>query len=244
MVSLIDHRLSAFGQWLLAIGFQPVAISYQLSAISYQGWGGARKILVAMFLVCSLGQHVYAEEPSPPAFEPTPVAVPDTGVWLVASREMPDPRFQRTVILLLKHGREGTLGLVINRPAEVQLPDVLSELKGAGERVFWGGPVAMYEPLILVRGASSSEPFHPVVGDWSWGDGQLVLAWLLGRGESVEEWRVYLGHTGWAPGQLDAEMATGSWKLFKADPGALFRQDPDGLWEAFMKKPRWIMAGA
>jgi putative transcriptional regulator len=212
--------------------------------IGYRLWASVEKIAGAIVLVCMLGQGVHAEQSGPPEFDPTPVSEPGPGSLLVASREMPDSRFKNAVILLLEHGREGSLGLIVNRPTRIGLPEVLSELEGAAEQmVFFGGPVAVHEPIFLVRGAPLSGSANHITGDWYWSDGRGVLGWLLDHAEPPEDWRVYLGHAGWAPGQLDVEVATGSWRLFQLDPGVLFQQDLNGLWEAFMKKPRWIMAG-
>jgi len=172
-----------------------------------------------------------------------PLTAPKTGALLVASPDMPDPRFQRTVILLLEHNEEGTLGLIINRPTEVKLPDVLSNLEGAaaGLSLYFGGPVAVYEPLLLMRGKPDSARFKQVVGDVHWGSGRLVLEWLLGRAQPFDALRVYLGHAGWAPGQLHAELTAGSWELFEAAPEIVFRQDLDTLWQELMERPKWIM---
>ncbi len=172
-----------------------------------------------------------------------PLTSPKTGALLVASPDMPDPRFQRTVILLLEHNEEGTLGLIINRPTEVKLPDVLSNLEGAaaGLSLYFGGPVAVYEPLLLMRGKPDSARFKQVVGDVHWGSGRLVLEWLLGRAQPFDALRVYLGHAGWAPGQLHAELTAGSWELFEAAPEIVFRQDLDTLWQELMERPKWIM---
>jgi len=172
-----------------------------------------------------------------------PLTAPKTGALLVASRDMPDSRFQRTVILLLEHNEEGTLGLIINRPTEFKLPDILSNLEGAaaGLSLFFGGPVAVYEPLLLMRGKPDSARLNHVIGDVYWGNGRLALEWLLGRAQPFDALRVYLGHAGWAPGQLHAELAAGGWELFEAAPEIVFRQDLDTLWQELMERPRWIM---
>lgn len=172
-----------------------------------------------------------------------PLAAPKTGALLVASRDMPDPRFQRAVILLLEHNEEGTLGLIINRPTEVKLPDTGSApgSAAAGLNLYFGGPVATHQPLLLMRGKPDSARLNHVFGDVYWGSGRLVLEWLFGHTPSFDAMRVYLGHAGWAPGQLRAELAAGSWELFEATPEIVFRPDLDTLWQELIEQSQWIM---
>lgn len=205
---------------------------------------------IVMLTVLSLFGWPTEGQDEPASMEPRtvarnlrPLTAPKPGALLAASRDMPDPRFQHTVILLLEHNEEGTLGLVINRPTEVKLPDVWSNPEGAAAalNLFFGGPVAIYEPFLLMRGKPDSARLNHVVADLYWGNGRLVLEWLLGSAQPFDALRVYLGHAGWAPGQLRAELAAGSWELFEAAPEMVFRQDLDTLWQELMEQSKWIM---
>jgi putative AlgH/UPF0301 family transcriptional regulator len=83
------------------------------------------------------------------------------GMFLVAHPDMLDPRFQQTVILLLSHGKRGTLGLIINRPTRTQLSQALPDLEipnKARHLLFFGGPVGINSLLFLVRSPEYSTP--------------------------------------------------------------------------------------
>jgi putative transcriptional regulator len=178
-----------------------------------------------------------------PITYPQPVTSPAQGVFLVASRQMPDPRFQRSVILLLTHGEEGTLGLIINRPTSLPLSEALPELGRGGKkhRLFFGGPVAMNTLMFLIH--SKIPPAHatPVLEDVYVSANRAALEQILGTSKSAAEIRLYFGHAGWAPGQLNAELATGSWQLFQADVETLFHEQLDTLWEKFIGPANQIM---
>jgi putative transcriptional regulator len=178
-----------------------------------------------------------------PITYPQQVTTPAQGILLVASRQMPDPRFQRSVILLLVHGEEGSLGLIINRPTRIPLSEALPELGGEGvkHRLFFGGPVAMNTLMFLVRGKPPSAHATPILEDVYVSADRRALERLLGTRKLAEKIRLYFGHAGWGPGQLNAELATGSWHLFQADAETLFHGQADTLWEKFIGPANQIM---
>lgn len=152
------------------------------------------------------------------------------GSLLVATPGLLDPNFVRTVVLLLEHGPEGTVGVVLNRPSEVPVAEHLPEWEGYLTEpavVFVGGPV-MNEVAVGVgeRGAGLDEEWTPVVGSVGPVD--------LGSGpEGVEDLgrvRVYSGYAGWDGSQLELELAVGSWFVVPAEVSDVFTDRPDGLW--------------
>ena len=162
----------------------------------------------------------------------------------MASQDMPDPRFQRTVILLIEYGKNGALGLVINRPTEIPLAEVLPDLgdaNGKPHALFLGGPVALDTLMFLVRSKIPLDHGMPVLDNVYVSAHRATLKQLLDKSKPATDVRIYVGHAGWAPGQLDAELATGSWQLFEADPALLFHEKPTLLWEKFIKQERQIM---
>ncbi len=173
-----------------------------------------------------------------------PLDSPARGAFLVASQDMPDPRFQRTVILLLEHGENGALGLVINRPTEISLAEVLPDLadeNGKQHALFLGGPVALHTLMFLVRSKIPLDHGMPVLDNVYVSAHRPTLKQLLDKYKPATNMRIYIGHAGWAPGQLDAELATGSWQLFEADPALLFHEKPTLLWKKFIKQEKQIM---
>ena len=163
----------------------------------------------------------------------------DVPMFLVARRSMGDPRFAQTVLLLVKHGTEGTLGLVINRPTQLLLSQVAPDLKGVGGTkhvVFLGGPVNPEVILYLVRSRSAPEDGEKVLDDVYFGVTREPLEGLLSGGTPASALRVYAGYAGWGPGQLEAEMARGDWLLVPADASRVFAKDPDHLWRDLIEE--------
>lgn len=164
--------------------------------------------------------------------------VPISGRLLVASPMLLDPNFARTVVLMLAHGDEGALGLVLNRPSDVDvgqvLPDAWRRVSPEPHVLFVGGPVGSDSVIGLAR----------VPGEI--GDGFVAMAGAVGTvdlekapeaiGEGVEIARVFAGHAGWGPGQLEGELEVPGWIVVDAEPSDAFTTDPDELWRTVLKR--------
>ncbi len=142
--------------------------------------------------------------------------------FLVASPQMRDPNFQRAVLLLVQHNREGALGLVINRESPVRLGDVVERLavvspQRANRSVLWGGPVERGAGFVLFRGKAPEG--WQIRGDLSVSASKERLAALVAAGA---DFHLCLGYAGWSPGQLDREFADGSWIHVDASADLLF----------------------
>lgn len=159
---------------------------------------------------------------------------PATGRLLVATADLPDPNFAESVLLLLHHDAEGSLAIFINRPTWVAPADAFSELgrfENYGGRVFLGGPIALTQLLMLVHsppdgsleGADIVDDVH-VSTDLGLLDGPFS-----GANESTV--RLYAGYAAWGPGQLEAEIASDSWKVVPGRAEYIFSSDPLKLWE-------------
>ncbi len=170
-----------------------------------------------------------ATSPSPDADE----ARLQAGIFLYAAPGVPDPRFAESVVLLIRHGPEGSMGLVVNRPTDMPLHDALVEVdeaRGSTLPVYWGGPVQPEAILALVRAASASAGAQTVLPDVHLtGDLADVRAALKGQ-DTANQLRVYTGYTGWGAGQLALEVRAGAWVLDKADAASVFAPDPSKLW--------------
>ena len=167
------------------------------------------------------------------------VGTPAAGKFLVARRDMADPRFRGTVILLLRHDADGSLGLIINRQTPISLPHLESDIKGANNReqqLFYGGPVAIDGIIYLIRSDTRPDNAEPVISSVYVGTSKQSLETLLEAGTTMAELRLYLGHAGWAPQQLDHELARGDWHLFDADAKAIFADPVHRLWQRYIKQ--------
>ena len=177
--------------------------------------------------------------------QPMLVNQPAEGLFLVASETMPDPRFMQTVILLLVHDSEGTLGLIVNRPLDMTLADAAPQLAIRDHRqpVFLGGPVAFDKLLLLTRQSLSAQGLVELNQELFWGGSQAQFERLLNAGQTTDTLRIFAGHAGWSPGQLAAELKQKSWLLFKADQALVFTEpsELDSLWAFFMAVPKRIL---
>jgi putative transcriptional regulator len=169
-----------------------------------------------------------------------------TGRLLVASPALADPNFERAVVLLLDHDDEGTLGVVLNRPTEVNVGDVLepwAQLAGAPQVVFQGGPVSLDSALGLAvvpgeaRGADSGEPLG-----WRRVFGAIGLVDLEAPPEllaaELGSLRIFAGYAGWRPGQLEEELGEGAWYVVESEPGDVSAPAPERLWRSVLRRQR------
>jgi putative transcriptional regulator len=162
---------------------------------------------------------------------------------LVAAPTLLDPNFGRTVVFMIEHNDEGALGIVLNRPTEATIGDAVPEWRGltAPPHVaFLGGPVQTGEAVIGLALATSG-PVRPDDAE-GWqplfdriGTVDLARAPASVR-PALEAVRVFAGYAGWAPGQLEAEIARDDWHVLDALPGDLLTPSPDALWRAVLRR--------
>lgn len=160
-----------------------------------------------------------------------------TGKLLVASPLIVDPNFRRAVVLIAEHGDEGAMGLVLNRPAQTTVGEVVPELgwlAGDGEPVCIGGPVAPGAVIVVAEFADPARAAHVIDGDLG-----FVPAEIEDRdafAADIRRARVFAGHAGWGAGQLEAEMEEDSWFVEPVRVADVFTGDPDALWGAVLRR--------
>lgn len=160
-------------------------------------------------------------------------------MFLVATRALDDSHFGRTVVYLLDHGDDGTLGLIVNRPGDSSLSEAVPELAEAGAAahgLYYGGPVGLPVIMMLARGDRGLDGMASVVDDVYVSTDRDAIEAALAAGRSASELRFYIGYSGWAGGQLEAEFERGSWHLVPADTDAVFSGDVDGLWQQLIEQ--------
>lgn len=167
------------------------------------------------------------------------------GKFLVASRRLLDPNFRETVVLLIRYGPDGAIGLVINRPVELKISTVLpdiKELERSQETLYLGGPVEPARVLLLVRSAKPPEASMPVFGDVYLSSSQKVLQDLIKKPVKEERFRIYAGYAGWAPKQLESELDRGHWHVLKADTETLFDKKSSEIWQELIQRVsvKWV----
>jgi putative transcriptional regulator len=155
------------------------------------------------------------------------------GLFLYAAPGLPETRFAETVVLLIEHGPEGSMGLVVNRPTDVPLREALEDVMEARRtdlRLYWGGPVQSEAVLALVRSPRASPGARTVLPEVQLtGDMADVRQVLKGK-DPGDGLRVYSGYSGWTAGQLPAEVRAGVWVLDRADTASVFTRDAETLW--------------
>jgi len=165
---------------------------------------------------------------------------------LVASRELADPNFVKTVILLVQYDEKGVVGLIVNRRTDVPLSRLSDELKAARGRddsLYLGGPVEISTVFALVQSSAKPETdAKPVFGAVYLLARKNLLEHAISRQPDPGVLHVYLGYAGWTGPQLRREVASGSWYIFHADTSTVFDSDPDSLWSRLIKKTEQTLA--
>jgi putative transcriptional regulator len=159
------------------------------------------------------------------------------GKLLLASPVLQDPNFVRTVVLIAEHTEDGAMGLVLNRPAGSTVGEAVPDLAwlaGDLEPVYVGGPVAETAVIVLAEfdrpelagalvdtdlgfiGAEADDPAH--------------------LGDAIRRARVFAGHAGWGPGQLEGELAEEAWIIEPPKRDEIFTEDPAELWAAVLRR--------
>lgn len=151
------------------------------------------------------------------------------GQLLIASPQLGDPNFERSVILITEHDESGAMGIVLNRPSESEVTAVIPDLTPiAGEEpIFVGGPVQPEALVVLGEFADPDKAAWIVVADVGLVSAQTELEELPA---AVRRGRVYAGFSGWGPGQLEQEIEAEAWIIESPLPRELFPDDPEALW--------------
>jgi putative transcriptional regulator len=180
------------------------------------------------------------------------VVEPCRGKLLVATPELPDPNFARTVVLVLEHSDEGALGVVLNRPTDTSLVESLprwADRAAPPAVVFVGGPVQPDAAIGLARRAAADTDEPDGGGFATLFDRLGTVDLELGPEEitpAVDAVRVFAGYSGWGPGQLDGELAAEGWYVCDADADDLWTAHPNDLWRAVLRRqpgPLRLVAG-
>ena len=160
-------------------------------------------------------------------------AKPLTTILLVARAELPDSNFKDAVVLVMNNIARAPAGVIINIPTRIAVsrlfPD-LERLAQLDDKVYFGGPVGIESMLFLFRADTPPEDATQVLDGVYVSTNQILLRKLLGRDKPMDGLRIFIGHSGWAPGQLEAEIARGDWTLAPAETEAIFDGKPEHPW--------------
>ncbi|MGD9602006.1 MAG: YqgE/AlgH family protein [Gammaproteobacteria bacterium] len=159
-----------------------------------------------------------------------------TNHFLIAMPALDDPNFSRTVTYVCAHNEEGAMGIVINRPLNIELGEVFAQMELESDDpginacpVFQGGPVHRDRGFIIHRPARDWGSTIRVTEDIAISTSREILA-AISRGEGPPDMLIALGYAGWAAGQLEEEIARNAWLSGPADLEIIFKAPPEQRW--------------
>ena len=168
-----------------------------------------------------------------------PGLAPAKGRFLVAQRDLRDPNFVETVILLTEYDDTGAMGLIVNWPTAAPAAELIPQIEGIEEwadTIYVGGPVSRQVMLMLVRSEEELPGAERVFDDVHLSTSRELLRRVVTGEVETAAMRLYSGYSGWAPGQLDFELEAGGWRVVEGDPDLVFADDPDDVWDELMRR--------
>jgi len=162
--------------------------------------------------------------------------------FLVAAPALHDPNFDKTVVLMCVHNEQGAMGLVINRPSPMSLQDIMDQLgviceQRVDQAAMMGGPVALDSGLLLYEAEADVELAEDElnVTDHLRLCPNREMLHRIGRGEGPSRYMMFLGHSGWGPGQLEWEFSQGAWIPTQMRPELVFSVPFEERWEEALR---------
>lgn len=178
--------------------------------------------LCALALTCAM-------TPAAPAAEHKDL----TAILLIAKIPSQDPFFSDSVVLVMNNLGPAPVGIIVNRPTAIPVSQLFPDLKRLAplhDKVYFGGPVEIDNVWFLFRAAAPPEHAIRAFDGICLSANRDLLLRLLGRERPMDGLRIYVGHSGWGPGQLEAEIARGDWNLRHAAADAIFSGKSEHPW--------------
>lgn len=165
---------------------------------------------------------------------------PERGSLLISEPYLPDPNFERTIILLCENNEEGSFGFVLNKPSLAAVSEVMDDIKDYNTPALVGGPVQQ-DTLHYIHRFPSLEDSVEILPGIFWGGNFERLLFLLDTKQMPhKDIKFFLGYSGWTAGQLDEELKQDSWIVSdQASEELIFDTEHDSMW----KKTLRIMGG-
>jgi len=157
------------------------------------------------------------------------------GQLLISAAGLFDSDFRQAVVLVGAHDARGAVGVILNRPLEVTVHDAIPALAAVvreGDVLYEGGPVETGQAVVLVEAVADEVLDVPVFGSVGFVTGDVPVE----VEHAVRRARVYLGHAGWGPDQLEDELAAGVWVVEPALAEDVFTAEPRSLWRRLLER--------
>lgn len=169
-----------------------------------------------------------------------------TGSILISDPFLKDPNFDRTVILICEHNENGSFGLILNKPVEVKLEDVIEDFKGTNKELLIGGPVEQNTLHYIHTVEDGSIPGSVKVANgifWS-GDFEIIKSRIINGEFNLNKIKFFMGYSGWGEGQLQDEINQKTWFVADLGDNTIFEADTNSLWKRIMQlmggELRWL----
>lgn len=157
---------------------------------------------------------------------------PSTGTLLVSDPFLKDTYFNRSVVLLAEHNENGTFGLIINKPIEVKLKEVLTDFPDFDATLFIGGPLKTDNLFMLHNKGEQIENSSKIMNGLYWGGNiDTIKSMIDDKKMTPLDIRFYIGYSGWDANQLNKELSENAWIIAKAKPNEFLIKTPEILWK-------------
>jgi putative transcriptional regulator len=167
------------------------------------------------------------------------------GKFLIATRQLSDPRFSQTVILLVRYDTMGTVGLILNLPTKLPASKAFPKANGftKNDLLYLGGPVDRTQFCMLIQKWSApAEEQVKVVDNVYIAASEDVIKKAVANRRNGERLRFYVGYAGWSPGQLETEIKGGYWLIYRGNADSIYDSNPRHLWETLLDKASVMQA--
>jgi putative transcriptional regulator len=169
-------------------------------------------------------------------------------VFLVATPDLPDPLFAKSVILMLPPTASPLIaGLIVNKPTTIHVQALFphaAALKGDSGNAYFGGPVNLTEPCLILRAPQPSAKVSRLFDDVYVSADPSFVAQLVANPQSASDLRLVLGRAQWTRDQLHGEMLRNSWYVARARADMVFNTDPEGVWRTLVQHAQLLEVDA
>ncbi len=158
------------------------------------------------------------------------IVKPKQGIILISEPVLSDYYFRRSVVLLAEHNEDGTFGVIINKPIQTMVSDVMKDFAGFDAPVYLGGPVQTDSIFFIHTLPDVTGSMQILEGLYWGGDIQTIRELALSGKLREDVIRFFVGYSGWHPRQLDREISTNSWVLSHTTVEEVITHNPEKMW--------------
>ena len=160
---------------------------------------------------------------------------PQQGIILISEPSLRDFYFRQSIVLLAEHNDEGSFGIIINKPIDARLNDIIKDFPDFNAPVYLGGPVKTDSIFFVHTKPDIEESLQIMKGLYWGGDIEIVREMITMHLITENDIRFYVGYSGWNPAQLDREISEKSWILSQTSVEEVIHNHPESLWQTHLK---------